>query len=612
MMNHSRIKVVVIFLFLAVLSIALYMSRPKDISLDLGWDRGLVSNTEREYYYNKMDRIIKDWQDTKRSAERDNSGRLADSYNTYLVIDMDKKALWIEENGQISLDEYCEFPEKTDFNFYHYTPQGNTELSGRTVLKMRGFNTSQMTPEMFFISFYGTKGYLVINFSSHGRGGNKGSGSINKPSVTISPSTNPDKLYGSVLVSEGEYKNYLESIPGSGEVVTENENKNAWNKTEKLLYMEIEKQVIKAGYKLSDITVKPGPDYTAAHAEIRGRSNSIVKELFGGSSFESYLKIDYLGNDVWFAKSSVNTKFTSKSTKREMDFEFLINPNKKITGSQQREFIKKGRELQKLNSIPQSRYKARLSNGTTIELVGICENPSAGKKWWGPDGNPRNIVPYINTEPYDRPREDRNIYEFAWRITPQSGMSSSVEGSNGSYYHAVYDRYGNSLSGGLQAEGYSFGKSRQVTNMKYGFALKNWKNEFILENKNKTGATINFLDKQQIILESPVIENGQIVIRCYEEFKNRMSEYQTDFALIYYEGDTTQTVSLGRYEEDVTDHQDTGMAEHKYVIKDLSLSQIEGICFRYRPYSFVIFKNISLVPGKDQGFEIEVMDADEK
>ncbi|MHC4356122.1 MAG: hypothetical protein ACYS0H_25750 [Planctomycetota bacterium] len=48
------------------------------------------------------------------------------------------------------------------------------------------------------------------------------------------------------------------------------------------------------------------------------------------------------------------------------------------------------------------------------------------------------------------------------------------------------------------------------------------------------------------------------------------------------------------------------MIEREFTLKDVSMSQIEGVCFRYRPFEFVTFKNISLVPGEDQGFEIEL------
>jgi len=32
-----------------------------------------------------------------------------------------------------------------------------------------------------------------------------------------------------------------------------------------------------------------------------------------------------------------------------------------------------------------SGFKKTLSNGVTIEFVGVCEYPSEGKKWWKPD-----------------------------------------------------------------------------------------------------------------------------------------------------------------------------------------------------------------------------------
>jgi len=85
-----------------------------------------------------------------------------------------------------------------------------------------------------------------------------------------------------------------------------------------------------------------------------------------------------------------------------------------------------------------------------------------------------------------------------------------------------------------------------------------------------------------------------------------VGDYQTDFGLIIRKGSATKTVSLGQYEEDITDDKDTGLREYKFTIEELEMYQIEGVCFRYRPYEFFKFKNITLIPGKDQGFEIEL------
>ena len=615
MINRSRIKIIVVVVFLAGLSIALYLRRPKSGGYP-GWDKGLASNSERNFYYQRMNRIIEDWQQTIRTAERNNDGRLKDSYNTYLVIDLDKKALWIEENGQIIDDEYCEFPPETECKFFHYTAQGNVEYSGQMVLKMRGYYPDQMTPEQIFLLYTGDGGYLSFHFSSHGRGGGYGSGTINKPSFTFpSSSANANNLYGSILVTGDEYKKYLDSQSKVKNSLAEDENKKAWNKIEKYLYIEIERQMRTLGLNLGDVSVEPGPDFSTAHADIiSGQKVSIIRRILGGSHpVETYLKIDYLGNDIWYAKSDINPKLPSMTRHYGQELEFLISPEIDITDSQRNDLLKKGRDLQRTSAIPESKWSVTLSSGMTVEFIGICDNPSYGKQWWGPDGNSIDFVPYINTALYDKPGDSRKIYEFAWSIKnmPQNtAQRFSFEGSNGSYYYAIYDRYGNHIiESDLQAEGFSFDVSRQTTTFKMSFGINNWKTALKIEDE---AGEIKFKDKQQIILNPPVIENGQIVIRCYEEFENRMSEYRTNFGLIYYEDMESKTISLGRYETDVTDNQETGLTEHKYIINNLNLNQIEGVCFRYQSYSFVIFKNISLVPGQNQGFEIEVHEADDK
>ncbi len=95
-------------------------------------------------------------------------------------------------------------------------------------------------------------------------------------------------------------------------------------------------------------------------------------------------------------------------------------------------------------------------------------------------------------------------------------------------------------------------------------------------------------------------------MRCFEGSGPEVRDYETDFALMLSEDLASKTVSLGRYLEDVSNDSDTGLRQHKFTLKDVNMSQIEGVCFRYRPYEFVTFKNISLVPGRDAGFEIEL------
>jgi beta-lactamase regulating signal transducer with metallopeptidase domain len=46
-------------------------------------------------------------------------------------------------------------------------------------------------------------------------------------------------------------------------------------------------------------------------------------------------------------------------------------------------------------------FKATLTNGVTVELVGICEHPSEGKQWWTPNGTLLKEAPYDKVQdPY--------------------------------------------------------------------------------------------------------------------------------------------------------------------------------------------------------------------
>jgi hypothetical protein len=619
MEKKTRAKLIIVTFL--ILGIAFGLSiRWRTTEWDPSWGKGNLTVSERNFYIGRIGRIIDSWSQTARKADTDIDGRLKETYRNCLVIDLDKKSLWIEDRGQIQQNTTIEFPAGLKWNLYHSTPQGKTELTGRSFLRFRGTHTSRLTPEFFCLAGQSRRsGHICFHFNGRTKVSDYGAGKLTLKSYQFDSVKNSENLYGSLIVTEDERQQYRDfaaslNISESGEqsVLPDNlleleENKAAWNRIEKFLYMEIDQQVHKAGYGLRNLTVKPGPDFSAGHAEIRGNSKSVLHKILGGSSsVESYLNIDYLGNNIWYAKSEAHPLHPIMP-RRELELEFLICSEKSISNSKEKEFLTKGRQKQQqFAPVPETPWKVTLSNGTTVEFIGICENPSAGKQWWGPDGSLLDYVPYINVESYGRSREDRKIYEFAWRIQRSAGSGAtrySMEGSKGSYGKQIRDRYGNRIIEGLSAEGYGFDTSHQKTSWELGFTDNSWKTALTIE--DAAGET-KFLGKQRILLNPPTIENGQIVIRCYEEYGPHVRDYQTDFGLIYRESSAIKTVSLDRYEKDTMDNRDTGLTEHTFIIDKLDIHQIEGVCFRYRPFEFVKFKNISLVPGKNQGFEIEL------
>ncbi len=614
MERRTWAKLIVSLLLLAAVAIGIYLRwSPIGRSSDplAGWGRGNPTLSEGAYYSSRINRIVENWGQTRLHAAFGRDGRFKESYKTLLVIDLDKQALWIEDNGQVRENDRAEFPAGMKWKFFHATPQGNKELSGRVVLKMRGFNSSQHTPEVFQLVGTGRgAGHFDFQFHSNGGRGVYNPGQLRPLSYRSKSSKKIDNPYGSLLVADSEYAQQLtdDKVDKAQTNVAIEENKANWLRVEKSLYGEIERHLRSAGLELRRLTVEPGPDFSAAHAEIRGSNNSVLRGFFGGySPSETYLKIDYLGNDIWYAKSARHPH-RPIMPRRTLDLEFLVCPTSEITDSQRTDMLARGRKIQQPRPAAGSKWNAALPNGATVEFIGICENPSAGKQWWGPDGSPLDDVPYINNESYrlGRSREDRKLYEFAWRIEMPDGTGAirySIEGSKGSYGRQVRDRYGNRIIEGLSAQGYGFDKSRQKTTLTIGLATEDWQTALVIE--DETGEA-EFLDKQRIILNPPVFENGQIVVRCFEEFGLRVRDYQTDFGLTIREDSASKTISLDRYDEDVKNNKETGLTEHKFTLRDVSMSQIEGACFRYRPFEFVIFKNISLIPGKNPGFEIQV------
>ncbi|MHC4744864.1 MAG: hypothetical protein ACYS8Z_23360, partial [Planctomycetota bacterium] len=455
--------------------------------VEVVWGSGRPSEAEKSYYKSRIDRIIRNWQDSRRSAERGDKGLFKDSYNTLLVFDSSANAFWIEEGGTVQAENHVELPSNMEWRFYRITSEGGGELPGQTRLKLRGYNSSQQFGEQFHIVGTGRGiGYIDYHFGAHGRGSGSGSGRFTLPTYSYSRDGTED-LYPSLVLTEAEYAEYLKASASSdpngspgGDPEDESElakNKASWARAEKLLYQRIEKEMLGGGYSLHRIEVGVGPDFSAGHARIDLRQESALRGIFGGGYWgDVFLKFDLLGDDIWYVADAVDPRMPSPppSRRRGIDVEFLMCSRGEIPESKRSELIEKGREIQKPQAaVMPSKWKARLPNGAIVQFIGICENPSAGRQWWGPDGLPIDYVPYYNAEAYSD-HEDRNTYDMAWGVefpkTPNGssggGTSGGLEGTIGSYGGSMRDRYGNRLYGNLRTGGYSFDKSRKKTALK--------------------------------------------------------------------------------------------------------------------------------------------------
>lgn len=456
------------------------------------WGLGRLGEAEKSYYTNRINDIVVNWQNTRATAERGEEGQFTDSYKTLLVIDAAQNAIWIEDNGQVRQDNHTELPANMKWTLFRVTEQGTDELGPVTRIKLRGYNSSQNYPEQLYLVGSGRgSGHIHFNFGANGRGGGGGSGPFTPPAYSSSRKKTED-TYPSLILTEAEYEQYCSSLvsvdpndpsakntPAQDQSLIE-KNKASWTKVEKLLYQEIERQMLAVGYGLRSLKIEPGPDFSAAHAEVGVRTEGVFRGMFGGYYWgDLYLKIDLLGDDIWYAADAPNPQRPGPR-RQEIDLEFFVCPTGEIPESKRAELLEKGRKIQKHPTVAaSSKWKAKLPNEAIVQFIGLCETPSAGKQWWGPDGSTIDYVPYLNSEAYGPGRDDRNTYEMVWKVEfPQmpdgssgGGTSINLEGSMGSYGRSVRDKYGNRVLGEFSAGGYSFKKSQRKTTLKLGVKL---------------------------------------------------------------------------------------------------------------------------------------------
>ncbi len=479
----------------AVLAIASYTYFTAGTSGDengLEWGKDDLSAAARSYYIHAMTRTVETWQEDARNAEQDvSTGRLAEPYRTYLVFDTTKPAMWIEKDGRALPETFLDLPEGLTWTLYHSRPEGTSELGGLVRLQIRGRYTKRLFPEMLHLSGYrdGT-GHIGVNFRAVSCGSSSGSGRLVLKTQGLERKEGVN-CYESLVVSDSQYA-ARQRLPAETAAVRRHPeganqtdpfglqaNLANWRKVEKRLYQEMEQQMLQAGYPLQSVDVREGPDYTSAGAKVsgrrRGRGFGLVRR--GPSSIETYLRIDYLGQGVWYAKSGAHPQISS-NPRGTVDLEFLVCAVEEIAEEEREAWLEKGREKQLPCPTAPSPWQVTLANGVRIEFIGICESPSAGKQWWGPDGSPLERAPYCNTRYLLRPRSDRSVFEIAWRVSRpnrgkgRSSTRSSLERSAGSGYRPILDRYGNTRHD-IHAEGYTFGKSRTKTALNYSIKIEN-------------------------------------------------------------------------------------------------------------------------------------------
>jgi hypothetical protein len=281
-----------------------------------GWGRGRFRVSEAAYYVACISRIPQQWAEMARRADCSADGRLKQPYSVYLVIDTAAGAMWIEESGIVLPELRCELPRGLTWRVYYCGPEGMKELSGPVRLQFRGLQPAQHWPELLhLVGQRGASEYLSFLIGCRvGLNGEHGKGRFVPTETRRTIQYGVDYYYKSILVSEAEYEEQQRSWSAANGKDAADHPKQAtmaanelaaWSKVEKKLYQIIESQVNKADFHLYELQVEPGPAWSAAHAHLSAKRGNLRQRLFGGMQHARvYLKIDHLGDGLWYASTA--------------------------------------------------------------------------------------------------------------------------------------------------------------------------------------------------------------------------------------------------------------------------------------------------------------------
>jgi hypothetical protein len=450
MRKISSIKLIFAALSVVVIVLLLYLHFSQSCksykSLAI-WGQMGMGYSEQAYYTNKLRNIITEWQ---RAGKRIDTNK----NNTYLLIDLAKNAIWLEENGHVKNDYYFEFPKQNSWILNYSSPQKSIELPKRTILYIK--EKEQQLTGQFYLYGVITKKTYYCSFDTI-------TCSMDIPfplSIRrIGPEFTNAQDYTSLIVSEEEYKKYKGSLAQTNpEQFDENETFRQkiledhilkWLEIENYLHMEIVGQIQNAGYELRSLELRAGPDYTAANAIIEAHGESILNKYlntdWGNKTVRAYFKIDYLGDGIWYAKTSPNPKLKLQSNKK-FDLEFLIFPFEQIPRLQYKKYTKEGRKAQQPESFISSKWKITLPNNLIVKILGIRDtnNPDI---WWGPDGKRFNSPLYFINKIPDTNETEKNlqiVWQIKWPENKTGGQPFfNPEGAKSTYGGNITDRYGN-------------------------------------------------------------------------------------------------------------------------------------------------------------------------
>ena len=438
------------------------------------WKPGRLTVSERACCVDRFERLLHTWRQTGSDAPNE----------VCLAIDTTRRSVWVERKGLPLEGCLVDLLDWMDWTVHRTDANGTRQLADHLRLVRRTAQSKQPLPERIWLVGKSTSGEIL---ALHSDGNSFGSRYGIRPfdsGLKVPVLQDGTNYCASMVVSDAEYHasqsswaqddadTALDSEPPGNNI---KEHKDAWSKVEKRIYQAIEGQIIRADLELHQLHVVPGPDYSAAHAEATVLKQGLLRDMLDpGAAPSIHLKIDYLGDEVWYIRSGDDPWRRLYGTMQQESprLEFLVSAGEAIKSKDRSRWIEKGRRIPIGPILPYTRWRAELTNGVTVEFIGIREYPSESGQWWGPDGSLLGYVPCLNTKPPTHGAGDQKVVAIAWRMQRPNGarnMSTqfSFEGGFPSYSGQPCDRYGVRLID-VHCHSHAFEKSQTKTTLILG------------------------------------------------------------------------------------------------------------------------------------------------
>ncbi len=256
-----------------------------------------------------------------------------------------------------------------------------------------------------------------------------------------------------------------------------------------------------------------------------------------------------------------------------------------------------------------ARYIEKLPNGIGVELIGINSNPSGENTWWKPDGHEFKRGPYFNVR-YRHPcSRGQEVYEVAWRFL--YGKDASVFGRPvirvpASLAHKEFttlDEFKHSAFFDVRGDVFVFKVDTGRATLEFGIPAGQLQTVVVPEKGPRTAKVGAFT------IEISLPEQGGEKMTVHTIVpKALIDDHLMRLILVDHMGNDhylRNPVGLVAGAEPAAQERTWRLWPVDW---HLQLSDIRGFRIEICRYQWIRFKNVSLKPGKDPGFETEVQD----